>query len=91
MAVADGAMNNVLEKSSSFLQSFSEFVACCRTKRESLHDQSLTCRQARSSQHLQRCIQMDIITQRQTDRQAGRHILTDTYTHKETKTQIMLH
>jgi len=47
------AKNCVAEKRSTFWQSFWAFVACCRTKHESLHGQSSTCRQAPSSQHLQ--------------------------------------
>ena len=52
-AAADGAMNSVVEKCSIFWRSFWESVACCRTKHEWLHGQSLTCQQALSSQHLQ--------------------------------------
>jgi len=51
--VEGAAMNNVAGKCSVSWRSFWEFVACCRTRHELLHDQSSTCRQALSSQYLQ--------------------------------------
>jgi len=52
-AMAGAAINNVAGKCSISWPSFWEFVSYCRTRHEWLHDQSLTCQQAPSSQNLQ--------------------------------------